>query len=51
MPLEVMVVPLSMRAATVDNEKVVRAADKAIRVLREKKRVESILMLVVERGA
>ena len=51
MPLEVMVVPLSVRAATVDVEKVVRAADKAIRVLREKKRVESMLMLVAEREA
>jgi len=44
-------VPLSMRAATVDDEKVVNAADKAIRALREKKRVESISMLDTERVA
>ena len=49
--MEVKVVPLSVRAATVDVEKVVRAADKAIRVLSEKKRVESMLMLVAEREA
>jgi hypothetical protein len=48
MPLEVSVVPLSMRAAAVDEEKVAKAADKTTRVLREKKRVESILMLVDE---
>ena len=46
MPLEVSVVPLSTRAATVDDEKAVIAADKATKVLREKKRVDSMLMLV-----
>ena len=51
MPLEVMVVPLSMRAAIVNGEKAVTAADKAIRVLREKKRVESMLMLFAWREA
>jgi hypothetical protein len=42
------VVPLSLRAATVDDENAVKAADKATRVLREKKRVDSMLMLVAE---
>lgn len=40
--------PLSLRAATDDGEKAVRVADKATRVLRERKRVESISMLAAD---